>query len=166
MKELKFNRLLQRIKYDKHAVKEIYGEYYQKIINHLTRRFGKLISPADIAHDTFLALIGTENFAHVDHPTTWLYAIADNKAVDHINRTTKETAFPENFSVPSQLDSLILKEDVKKALCKLDEASQTIIYLHIWEGYSYKEIADCLHLSYANIRTKASRAYSALKIYL
>lgn len=166
MKELKFNHLLQNLKTDKQAVKEIYEEYYPKIIIHLSRRFGKLISPVDIAHDTFLALMSAEKFSYVEYPTTWLYTMADNKAIDALKHKNKETTLPENFSVPFQLDELVLKEDVKKSLRNLDEESQMIIYLHIWEGYSHKEIADFLHLSYANVRTKASRAYDALKNYL
>ncbi len=101
MKELKFNHLLQNLKTDKQAVKEIYEEYYPKIIIHLSRRFGKLISPVDIAHDTFLALMSAENFSYVEYPTTWLYTMADNKAIDALKRKNQETTrkFQRTLSV-------------------------------------------------------------------
>lgn len=159
----KFNRLLQSIRSDRQAVTEIYAEYFPKIVIHLTRRFGKLISAEDIAQETFLSLLTTKEFKPVEYPTTWLYHMADNKAIDKLWSQHKEVALTENQSVPFCLDNLILKEDVKKCFESLDRESQYILYLHIWEGYSHKEIAEIMLLSCSNVRTKVSRAYAQIK---
>ena len=158
--------MLQQIKYDKRAIEEIYCEYFPKIVLHLTRRFGKLISPEDIAQEVFVVLMSMESFTPVEFPTTWIYRIADNKAIDKIKLKHKEIRLTENFAVPFNLDNLIIKEDIKNVLSKLDQESQLIIYLHIWERYTHKEIAKLLHLSHANVRTKISRAYAIIKKYL
>ncbi len=159
----KFNRLLQSIRSDRQAVTEIYAEYFPKIVIHLTRRFGKLISAEDIAQETFLSLLTTKEFKPVEYPTTWLYHMADNKAIDKLRSQHKEVALTENQSVPFCLDNLILKEDVKKCFESLDRESQYILYLHIWEGYSHKEIAEIMLLSCGNVRTKVSCAYAQIK---
>lgn len=166
MNSHKFNRLLQQIKYDKQAIAEIYCEYFPKIVLHLTRRFGKLISSEDIAQEVFMALMSADHFSFVKFPTTWIYTMADNKAIDKIRSSHKDIHLTENYAVPFNLDNLIIKEDIKKALSKLDQESQLIIYLHIWERYAHKEIAKLLHLSHANVRTKISRAYTVIKTYL
>ena len=166
MDAYRFNRLLQKIKYDKQAIVEIYKEYFPKIFIHLKRRFGKLISAEDIVHEVFCTLMATESFSKVDYPTAWIYRIADNKAIDKIKTQHQEIELTENYSVPFRLDELILKEDTKKAILQLDEKTQMILYLNHWEGYTFKEIAEQLNLSHANVRTKACRAYKAMRIYL
>ncbi len=162
----KFNRLLLKIKYDKHAIEEIYTEYFPKIVMHITRRFGKLISPDDIAQEIFITLMTLEDFKPVDYPTSWIYRLADNKAIDKIRQQHTGIELTETYAAPFSLDNLILKEDVKKVLAKLDQDSQMIIYLHIWEGYEHKEIAQLLNLSYSNVRTKISRAYATIRKFL
>ena len=54
-------------------------------------------------------------------------------------------------------------QDVREALRTLDETSQKIIYMNIWEGLTFKEIADEMSVSYGSVRTKASRAYKKLR---
>lgn len=126
----KFNRLLQSIRSDRQAVTEIYAEYFPKIVIHLTRRFGKLISAEDIAQETFLSLLTTKEFKPVEYPTTWLYHMADNKAIDKLRSQHKEVALTENQSVPFCLDNLILKEDVKN-VSNLWIENRSIFYIYI-----------------------------------
>lgn len=162
----RFNRLLQQIKYDKRAITEIYEEYYPRMILHLRRKFGKLISAEDVAHEVFLLLMSLERISEVEFPASWLYKLADNKAVDRIRLEHNELQLSENYADPFDPDELIIREDAKKALKRLDKESQMILYLHVWEGYNYKEISDLLQIGYANVRTKASRAFKSLKKFL
>jgi RNA polymerase sigma-70 factor (ECF subfamily) len=163
MEAYKFNRLLKNITSDKKATTEIYCEYFPKLILHLRRRFGKLISPEDMAQETFLSLMSQSEFGYVEHPTTWMYTVADNKALDRIRRFHPELPLEEYLPDRFDFEELIMKEDVKVLLNELDDVSAKIIYLHHWEGYSHKEIAEILQMSCANVRTKISRAYAVLK---
>lgn len=166
MNPQKFNRLLRNIKHDKRSLALIYTEYYPKLVFHVQRRFGKLISPDDIAQDIFSKLMQLEIHYFVKTPTAWLYTLADNRAKDILKSCHEEVALEEYLADEFSIDSTILNLDVKKALSHLDLKSQQIIYLHIWEGYSYEEISKGLNISCANIRVKASRAYKELKKYL
>lgn len=162
----RFNRLLQQIKYDKQAVTEIYQEYFPGMVMHLRRKYGNLISAEDVAQEVFLSLMTLESYGEVEFPASWMYKLADNKAVDRIRLEPNDLQLLDIHPVPFNLDDLIVKEDARRALQRLDEESQMILYLHLWEGYNYKEIADLLHISHANVRTKASRAFKSLKKYL
>lgn len=166
MDSQKFNQLLKKIKYDKNAIAEIYEEYYPNLIFHLKRKFGKKINPEDIVHDTFYSLMNLENAPTVEFPTTWLYRVADHKAIDRIRREEEVCSLSDTYPDTFFLDDLVLKEDVRQALKTLDPLSQTILIMHHYEGYSHKEIAEELHISCANVRTKASRAYAAMNSYL
>ena len=162
----KFNRLMKTIKYDSKAFSEIYEEYYPKIKIHVQRRFGRLVCAEDISQEVFLKLLSLDVKEYVEYPTAWVYALADNKVKDILRATHDEIALSDLCTASFDLDDTILSVDIKSALLHLDEMSQQILYLHIWEGYSYKEIALELNLGYANVRVKASRALKTLKKHL
>ena len=166
MNAQKFNKLLRKIKYDKQALSEIYDEYYLKIKVHIQRRFGQLVNAEDMAHDVFLKLMSFDREEYIDYPTSWIYTVADNMIKDVLRVTQKDEELTETVASPFNVDKVILSMDIKNALAHLDEVSKKIIYLHFWEGYSLKEIAHELQISYANVRAKASRAYKTLKKYL
>lgn len=162
----KFNRLLHNIKYNKAALGEIYKEYFPQIDLHLKRKFGESFPHEDIAHEVFVTLMTGNNFPDIEAPATWLYKMADNKALDKLKTKRFEIKLTENIADSFFLDDLISEEDVKKSLQNLDQQSQIIIYLHHWEGYNYKEIAKLINTSCNNVRVKVSRAYSVLKKFL
>lgn len=159
----KFNRLLRRISKDSSAFKEIYDEYYSKVKLHVHRRFGRSVSPEDVVQDVFLSLLTLKPESDIKYPTTWLMTLADNKVKDLLRIRHEESALAENIAVPFCIDGTILRADMQAVFRKLDPLTQQIIYLHIWEDYSYREIADGLHISYSNVRVKVSRAYKIIK---
>ncbi len=162
----KFNYLIGKIKYNKYAVKSIYEDYYLKLKAHIQRRFGKLINPEDIAHDIFLKLLEMKTPDYVEYPTTWLYKLADNYTIDILRGKHEEIELNEIVAAKFDIENTIINIDVKKALLNLDDLTQEILYLHYWEGYSLKELANEFNISYISIRTKVSRAYKTLKKYL
>lgn len=107
-----------------------------------------------------------EKFPNVEYPATWLYKIADNKAIDMIKTRHVEARLTENIADSFFIDDLITEEDIKQGMAKLDKESQVIIFLHHWEGYNHKEISGLMNLSCSNVRVRISRAYSVLKKYL
>ena len=173
MDVLQFNRLLRNIGSDRRALEKIYQEYYPKLVLHLRYRFGNLLSPDDIAEDVFLALMRSPPQRKVDHPTAWLMGLADHKAIDLLRKYhkaidllrkyRKETDLPETLAMPPPFDNVILRSDVRQELKTLDKETQEIVYLHIWEGYSLKEISDLKNIGYETVRKKTSRAYRQLE---
>lgn len=159
----KFNRLLRKINTDSRAFEEIYNEYYGKVKLHIMRGFGKLLSPEDVTQEVFLSLLNLQIDKPIEHPTTWLMRLAENKAKDILRVRHEEVSLSELLPVPFCIDSTILRADMQAIFRKLDPLTQQIIYLHIWEDYSYQEIADELHISCSNVRVKVSRAYKLIK---
>lgn len=167
MDVLQFNRLLRNMGSDRRALEKIYAEYYPKIVLHLRYRFGDLISPDDVAEEVFLSLMRSPPQKEVEHPTAWLMGLADHKAIDLLRKYREEEELPETLAMPPPFDNVILRSDVRQELQTLDKETQEIIYLHIWEGYSLKEISDLKNIGYETVRKKTSRAYQKLeKLFL
>ena len=167
MDVLQFNRLLRNMGSDRRALEKIYAEYYPKIVLHLRYRFGDLISPDDVAEEVFLSLMRSPPQKEVEHPSTWLMGLADHKAIDLLRKYREEEELPETLAMPPPFDNVILRNDVRQELQTLDKETQEIIYLHIWEGYSLKEISDLKNIGYETVRKKTSRAYQKLeKLFL
>lgn len=166
MDELKFNRLIRKIKYDTKAIDSIYAEFSLKLKIHIQRRFGNLINPEDAAEDVFLKLLEIETPKYIKYPTAWLFRLADNLITDKLRGAIQDEILVEKISNEFGLDTIVLDIEVKRALSKLDKLTQQIIYLHYWEGYSLKELAKELNMSYGSIRSRVSRAYDELKKYM
>ncbi len=166
MNPQKFNRVLSKIKYDKQAIIPIYQEFYSKIILHLRCRFGNLVRHEDVASEVFAALLEGKEHDYVNAPTQWLFAMADNKAIDILRTRHEEVAYTDALGPTPDFDYSGLSADVHLAFEHIDPLSRKILYLHFWVGYSHKDIAAMLHMTCGNVRLKASRAYKILKKYL
>ena len=163
----KFNRLIRKIKYDPKSIEAIYDTFHLKLKVHIYRRFGKLVNPEDVAEDIFLKLLEMDTPKYVEYPTAWLYRIADNYVTDKLRRMHPDEELLETTASDKfDLEQAVIDQEVKEAMLNLDELTQKILYLHYWEGYSFKELEKELALSYGSIRTRASRAYKLLKNYL
>lgn len=167
MEAQKFNRLIRKIKYDPKAIESIYDEFNLQLKVHIQRRFGNLISSEDYTQEIFLKLLEMETPSKIEYPTAWLYRLADNYIIDQLRKAHQnEVLFETTISDKFDIEQIVIDNDVKEAMSNLDELTQKILYLHYWEGYSFKELETELAISYGSIRTRASRAYQILKKYL
>lgn len=163
MNTVKFNRLFRKFNTDTKAFEQIYAEFYPQIVLHLKRCFQSKISAEDIVQDLFCKLLSYEKFGYIQHPAAWLNKLAENMAVDELRRQHINLELDVNLYSRFDLDELIANKETRQYLKTLDETSQKILYMHYWEGYSFKEIALELNLNYNTIRTKVFKSYKKLK---
>lgn len=160
-----FNRLLKKTEYDRSALSEMYEYYYPRIKIHIKRKFGKLVDSEDITEEVFLKLLNYRYTEPIKFPTAWLYKIAENIAINNLSAKKITVELTENISYDI-IDEVITDMGVKEALLSLDELSRKVVYLHIWEDYTYTELALLLGLSEPNARIIAHRAYKKIKKFL
>src|SRR3989344_7051101 len=104
---------------------------------------------------------------------SWLFSIARNVTIDFFRRN-------KNHSIP--LDSTILENyaratavdyrtdvmdsevsrEFQKTLTQLSEEDRTIVRLLYYEGFSYKEICDLLHINQNTLKSRLHRARKVL----
>lgn len=110
---------------------------------------------------------------------TWLITLTRNKAIDYRRRERNPEVMPEytdeyedKYIIPNlsnladEIDietAMKVKNSVEKALNKLTDAQQYVIYLAYYEGLTEKEIAERLNIPLPTVKQKVKFALSNLK---
>lgn len=165
MEAPEFNRLLKELTQDTHAIEKMYSFYYPRIVQHIGRKYGHILAE-DVAQEFFLKLIQIcDTQAYVEHPTSWVYACAENIAKRKLRNDSKYT-YSSIEVVAANAGDPINKILTKDILDKLNDKERQIIYLFYWEGYNQNEIAHLVKLTPSNVRQIHSRAIKKIKKYI
>lgn len=148
------------------AFKEVYFNYYDKLIN-IARRFDlTVLTPEDFVQESFLRLYNKRELLNEDVLfDKQLYTICKNIIINHVNRENKIVQL-DSFQadiLEEESDSGIFEERQEKLqnfINQLPEQQQKIFTLHKLENLSYKEIAEITDLSE---KTIANHIYLASK---
>ena len=115
----------------------------------------------DAVQETFLkAYNSLEGFKEKSTFKTWLYRIAVNTCYDILRKKSIRQSFPLDSITPVMADAGNRADSsyALELLKMLPAPDRTIIALKDLEGFSYKEIADILKCSVANVRVRLHRA--------
>ena len=168
-----------------HDFQTIYEEYYQKIIQYLTRIAGPN-DAEDIAQDVFDKInrnLGA--FRGQSKLSTWIYRIATNTAIDRMRSAAHkyaqgcttideaDDARPENGGVAHKeaaADQTLIRKEMSECVLefidKLPPDDRTVIVLSEIEGLTNKEIADIIGISLDNAKIRLHRARARLRTLL
>lgn len=130
----------------------------------------------DISIETFTKVFAKLKLYNSDFDfKTWVLSIAHNTMIDHIRKSSKKSNLSlddENVQIeiqenePGPEEILILKQDNDLFQHYLDELKpdyKRIIELRFLEEKTYKEIAEELNLSMANVKVRILRARKLLQ---
>ncbi|MEL1255246.1 sigma-70 family RNA polymerase sigma factor [Flavobacterium sp. DGU38] len=148
------------------AFKEVYFNYYDKLIN-IARRFNfTVLTPEDFVQETFLRLYNKRELLNEEVLfDKQLFTICKNIIINHVNRENKIIQFDPAQAdiIEEETDSDLFEERQEKLqnfINQLPEQQQKIFTLHKLENLSYKEIAEITDLSE---KTIANHIYLASK---
>lgn len=164
MSSREFNALLKRIKTDEKAIEIIYNYYYKRILFHLMQRYGLEFSK-DIAQQFFLYLI-SHDIGYIKNPTSWVYACCDNIAATKVCYDSRLVLVDDELLDFGSVQFWEDYSDLHKIIHNLTFESQQILNLRYWQGYTYKEIAEKLHISEISARQKHFKIIRILKRFL
>jgi RNA polymerase sigma-70 factor (ECF subfamily) len=150
---------------------------YENKIKRYARKF--LFSPED-AQDAVqnIFLKAYENINNFDTKrkfSTWLYRIAHNELINSLKKKKTlplfdlDKFFPHRFSdngLSRQIDKQDARRTVSRHLEKLEPKYREPIILYYLEEFSYKEIADVLHIPISTVGIRIKRAKTAMKANL
>lgn len=95
----------------------------------------------------------------------WMFRILYNKCKDKLKEYTKKTVeFPEDYSEQATKENLEEGAMVRTLFFELEEEERMIISMHLFAGYTSKEIAELLKMNENTVRSKESRALKKLAI--
>jgi len=148
--------------YDKY-IKKIYDFTYYRILHKETTE--------DLVSKTFFKALSNINKYQAGKGSfpSWLYRIARNTIIDHY-RTKKEVTdiddvwdLSSNEDIPRDADNKQKLEKVEQYLKKLKPEQREIIIMRVWDGLSYREIADITDKSEASCKMMFFRTINALR---
>lgn len=110
------------------------------------------------------------NFRGEAKQSTWLYRIALNTSITHLNRAKRHHQVPIDEAVLNRVEvhEGLLEEQVTafyQQIKKLNALEKGLILLYL-EGKSYEEMAEITGLSTSNVGTKLGRIKQKLKAKL
>jgi RNA polymerase sigma-70 factor (ECF subfamily) len=149
--------------------KDFYNRQRQKFFAYLIRRAGDYHLACDIMQESFARLY--EKYTAENFTPQLLYTIGRNLVLDALRkRKSNPTAIDAvEPAVESQEHYLMVREEYRQVLVAmrhLEDDERDLLSLVVSSELSYRELADIIGISEANIKVKVHRARKKLRAYL
>lgn len=139
-------------------VQKLFEEYKDMVYRLALSYLGNAEDAQDISQEVFLRLLRWNGRIRSSAERAWLTKVTVNCCKDLLSsrvptREMEETDavyFPETF-------------DLKEAVMALPGDYRVVVFLHYYEDYSTREIADLLKVSQSVVTTRLHRARQRLK---
>ena len=150
-----------------HLLHQLYSQHHRWLLSWLRRRVNESEQAADLAQDTFLKILNTNNTQDIRQPRPFLATIARRLVSNYHRRQKIEAAYldalaclPESLipSLEEHALALELLQQIDHALNGLPyRVKQAFLLAHL-EELSYAEIASVLNVSTSSVKQYLSRA--------
>lgn len=147
---------------DEYSLKTALSKYGDTVLRAAAAVAGNRPDAEDVFQDVFFAFYQrAEPFRCEEHVKAWLIRAAVNKAKNIRSSAwvRKHVRLTENIPAAQSAQ----QTDVLAEMQKLKAKERAVLYLHYYEGYAFKEIAELLKTREGTVRSLASRARAALK---
>lgn len=150
-----------------HPVETLYADHHGWLQGWLRRKLGNAFDAADLAHDTFVRVLGKREHEDIREPRAYLTTIAGGLLASHWRRHALEQAWRETMAArpealaPSPEDRcLILEtlEEIARLLDGLPAQVREAFLLSQLDGLSYPQIAERLGLTVNVVQKAMTRA--------
>ena len=157
------------------AVQNIYEQHHSWLHGWLKGKLHNACDAADVAHDTFVRILGGRHAAQILEPRDYLATIARGLVIDRYRRHSIEQAYRQTLAdraeatTISEEDKAIIIETlvaVDKALCGLGERARQIFMLSQIDGLTYQQIADLLQVSLTTVKKHMIRALTECSLIM
>ncbi|MFC1554646.1 RNA polymerase sigma factor, partial [candidate division KSB1 bacterium] len=158
------------------AFDELVVKYQKRVFFNVIRIVLNQNDADDVVQETFIkAYQNLESFDENYRFYTWIYRIAINTALNHVNHSKyKEESLeqkqedvrfdPANeFDIEEDYDTIELKERIKKLLKFLSPEMRIVFTMRVYDQMTYKEISQILDISIGTVMSRLNRARINLK---
>lgn len=157
--------LVQRAKDgDKDSFALLYKEIYKDMYRFALYMLKNPSDAEDVVSETVVNAFATINKLRSDYAfKAWIFKILSNKCRRKLKEYSNKHADLEEFA-DNILTERGCEEDVivRQAFFELEEQERIIISLHIFGGYTSREIAEALKCNQNTVRSKERRALKKL----
>ncbi|MBA7604560.1 RNA polymerase sigma factor YlaC [subsurface metagenome] len=148
---------------------KLYDSYFKKIYSFIYYRTGHKETAEDLTSQTFIKALEKIQGFNLGKGTfsAWIYCIARNKVIDHYRTRKSELDISEVWGLgkdPSlDIETRDRIREVKNYLKKIKKEQREIVLMRVWDGLSYKEIAEITGKSETNCKMIFFRTIGKLK---
>ncbi len=145
------------------TVDQLYQDHHSWLYAWLKRKLNCPHQAADIAHDTFIRILGLSQILNLQEPRAYLTTTAKRLIIDQSRRQRIEQAYLAELALitetleyapsPEELLAIMqILERISSALLGLGDKPQQAFLLHYLEGKTHVEIAGQLGVSDRMVR--------------
>lgn len=118
----------------------------------------------DVVQDTLLQYwTQKKEFETEQHVRAWLLRVAINKAKNKTRTFFRRKALPLEDYMETLVFASEESSELFEAVMALPEKYRIVIHLFYYEDYTVGEIADILHITPGNVKTRLSRGRASLR---
>lgn len=154
----------------------LFERYNRPLFGFFYRSCGHAESSEDLVQNVFMRMLKYRHtFTGEGKFTTWMYHLARNVLADHFKKQ-KKSGYTDDFAqlenMNDQTDTQAHEQEenlvlLRKAIGKLSPDKQEVLVMSRYQGLKYKEIAEILQCTEANVKVRVYRAVQELRqIYL
>ena len=149
-------------------VRRFYSQHGEELQRYLTRRLDCAQTAADLTQEVFVRLMRSEATGVVKNPRAYLYRIASNLLIDHFRSAERQpdtVGSPALEAVadetPSPERAVLARDELRRlerAIDGLSSRQREVLFLHKFDGLSYRDIATRLGISENTVMVHMMRA--------
>ena len=147
----------------------LFERYHVRIFNFLLKMTNDRDASQDITQEVFYKVIKYRKSYKKGKFSSWIYTIARNIFSDHYqSKKNKDQRLDEiehkiEQEVSSTVEKSEIREQLNKALEKLNQSDRELVIMNRYQGIKYQEIAEITGSTAGAVKTKVHRAIHKLK---
>jgi len=145
----------------------------RELVTMLWRILGNEQDVCDAYQDTFLNLAHYNRGQKPEHVKAYIFRSANNAAISMLRRRIVErnnlsrvNTPGRKTSVPGELNSIFLRENLRCSIAQLPEHLRNVVTLHDLAELSYTEIGKILDITPATARVYRCKAIQLLAVWM
>ena len=150
-------------------IEQIYEEYQEKVRRYISGKIQNPHDAEDLVSNVFVKVYQKlETFDETKASlSTWIYTITQRTVVDWFRTAKIHMELPEVVPGSEDVETSMFQEELLGALAQalksLPERERDLITLHYYTGYTLKDIAGRMGISYTTAKTIHNSALGRLK---
>lgn len=172
-------KLLEQLKSETHkeqAFKTLLTLYKERLYWHIRNMVKSHDDADDVLQNTFIKIYkNITNFKGDSKLFSWMYRIATNEAITHINKKAKRLQITnedvqqlaiDNLTTDVYFEGDAIQLKLQEAIATLPQKQQQVFNLKYFEDIKYKDMSDILETSEGALKTSYHLAVKKIEAFL
>ena len=145
---------------------ELFHLYKDRTYDFALRMLGDAHAASDVAQDAFIRLYEHQNNHHrIADVKSWLFIVARNLCLNHLRNRGRQVPLDALEDQLAQTNPAVdpRQRALRRALAGLESPYREALILKVYQGFSYREIAEILGRTIPSVRSLLFKARSMLR---